>query len=135
MYREFKFEKVTAEEARKVLEPPPPLQVRHASISRQSRLHAVEPIAEPTLAWLASLPAGVAPHELALQFARIANEICRLWKRPSRCERYLGDLILDRRGGRAGFPPAVLRELGILAAHYAEIYPPRRQAWDGIGKR
>jgi hypothetical protein len=96
---------------------------------------AAAALASPARAWLAALPADVAPRELAQRFPRIANELCVLWKRPSRCEVYQRDLILDQRLGRDGFPAAVIRELGALVAYYEELYPTQRPQWMELRKR
>src|SRR5438552_3713622 len=78
---------------------------------------------EATALWLEGLSDDVRPQTLAGAFPRIANKLCALWKRPSRFDVYLNQLIIDDRGGRAGFPSAIMKELGTLKAHYAEIYP------------
>ena len=130
----FEFVKVSVEDAAKAVPAP---DVRLAA-GDWARLRAPEPpavLAPQTIDWLASLPADIAPRELARAFARVANTLCDLWKRPSRCEVYLSRLILDDRRGRAGFPSAVLKELGKLAAHYAELYPARGVSWGDVRKR
>jgi hypothetical protein len=43
-------------------------------------------------------------------FPRIAAHIIALWGSPE-CDRYLDRLIVDDRGNRAGFPPAVMAAL------------------------
>ena len=72
-----------------------------------------------TLYWLDALPRGVRPLQLPIRFARIANELCRLWLRPADFDFCLWDLRTDRRGDRDGFPPLVAEELRALHA-YAE---------------
>jgi hypothetical protein len=47
---------------------------------------------------------------VAEHFPRIAQAIFDLWSSPE-CDAYLDKLILDDRGGRAGFPREVLRAL------------------------
>ena len=47
-------------------------------------------------------------------FPRITQRIQQLWGTPE-CEQYLNALIIDNRGHRQGFPPAVLEELLYLA--------------------
>ena len=44
-------------------------------------------------------------------------------------------LMLDNRGGRKGFPPAVALELSTLASHYAKVYPYRHSIWDDVIKK
>ncbi len=76
-----------------------------------------------TRQWLMSLPAPVRPRALAMQFARIANLICASWENPPDCRRYLNDLLIDRRGGRRGFPKPVAREIQLLSEYYCQLYP------------
>ena len=124
------FEKVSVEDARKSLEGPlkesvPPATVRHKS-------GATPILLEATNTWLAELPYAVRPIELASRFPRIANSIAELWRRVARCEEYLDSLLVDQRGARRGFPPAVAHELGALRAYYAELHPSKQSAWDMV---
>jgi hypothetical protein len=94
-----------------------------------------EAVMEPaTQAWLESLPADVRPVALAAAYPRIANKLCFLWRRVARCEEYLDELLVDRRGGRAGFPLDVATELTALRNYYAVIHPLGDSAWDMTGK-
>jgi hypothetical protein len=51
------------------------------------------------------------PMQLAKQHPRIIDRIVELWKQGSALEQYLDDLLIDRRGNREGFPPAMLMEI------------------------
>jgi hypothetical protein len=127
------FERISIEEATQAID----RRVRPGNVKDwdgERRPAPVEPLAEPTAAWLASLPAAVRPSQLARQFPRIANRVCELWKRPAQCDAYFKTLIMDHRGGRKGFPPAVANELATLAAHYASVYPYRHSIWDDVLK-
>ena len=86
-----------------------------------------------TKSWIESLPEEVKPHALATQYARIANQICGVWEQPPACREYFSELLSDRRGGRKGFPPAVLRDLQALQAYHADVYPAPESdpTWDG----
>jgi hypothetical protein len=75
-----------------------------------------------TMAWITSLPEEVRPDALTAQFARISNAICAVWERPGDCKEYLQELLTDRRGGRAGFPLNVVRELNNLFAYYVGMH-------------
>ncbi len=75
-----------------------------------------------TIDWLASLPAGVRPLQLPIDFTRITNELNRLWDDPVELDRYFSEKEADHRGGRVGFPPLVREEL--IALH---IYSVRRR--------
>lgn len=57
------------------------------------------------------------PHALEAQFARILDRIGELWGRPE-LSAYFEDLLLDRRGGRQGFPDQVARDIFRLNATY-----------------
>lgn len=67
-----------------------------------------------TQQWLGSLPRGVRPVALPQKYARIANELARLWHDEAALHDYLEDLLVDRRGGRQGFPALVQEELRAL---------------------
>ncbi len=84
---------------------------------RRSRRVADEPLLAPTAAWLNTLPKGVRPFQLQLGFARIANELVRLWPDALACDRYLYEKVVDHRGNRRGFPPLVQEELVALRAY------------------
>jgi hypothetical protein len=79
-----------------------------------------------TLAWIASLPADARPHALAKRYARIANNFACCWDQPSVCAKYFDDLLIDRRGGRKGFPADVLHDLQRLKAAYVRGFGKRR---------
>lgn len=71
-----------------------------------------------TIKWLATLPVEVRPQLLASQFARVTNLLAIQWGTPMSCGAYLDELLTDRRGGRAGFPPPVQLELLKLRDYY-----------------
>jgi hypothetical protein len=73
--------------------------------------------------WIETLPLEMRPKALSVAFPRIANMLAMLSSRPDAMMRYLNDLLIDRRGGRRGFPPDVVRELRGLTAHYG-MPPP-----------
>jgi len=123
------FEKVSFDEARKALE----TKARSDDAKGWRGERAPQPpeaLLEPTARWVQSLPGYVRPVALSREFPRIANRLGEIWRRPARCDEYLQSLLVDRRGGRKGFPPAVAMELSNLAAHYAVIHPYRHSIWD-----
>ena len=61
--------------------------------------------------WFDALPQEVAPCALASQFPRIVNLIVAQWNDHMNAPGLFEELLGDRRGGRAGFPPAVRRDL------------------------
>ena len=92
---------------------------------RGSPLETLLPIAER---WMAALPFH--PEAIAATFPRIANTLTALWTRPDALWAYLNDLLVDKRGGRQGFPINVLGELEGLRAYYATLHPDHLAAWD-----
>ncbi len=89
--------------------------------------HAVPPenVLSATARWLATLPLEVQPTAIGKDFPRITNVLAALWARPDALKSYLDDLLLDKRGGRRGFPFAVLEELYALSEYYAKLHPDR----------
>ena len=61
--------------------------------------------------WFDAFPADRAPCALASQYPRICNLIAVHWNDLRGAPELFEDLLTDRRGGRAGFPPAVRRDL------------------------
>lgn len=63
------------------------------------------------------------PHALEKQYPRILGKIIELWDTPE-IEGYLLDLMVDRRGGRQGFPKEVAAEI----YHLDRLYERRCKA-------
>jgi hypothetical protein len=82
--------------------------------------------------WLDQLPPEVFPHSLAKQYARIVNLIALQWNDRSDCAGYFKDLLLDRRGGRQGFPGPVRRDLLNLCAYFVRSSETRPADWDSV---
>jgi tankyrase len=59
------------------------------------------------------------PVHLEAQFGRILRKIEELWDSP-RLDEYFSDLLIDKRGGRQGFPEAVLKDL-IMIREYRDV--------------
>ena len=77
-------------------------------------IRRAQPLNHPlpvTLRWVADLPVEVQPRALLHQFPRVANSIARAWDDAEALRAYFDSLLVDRRGGRQGFPPDVLSEL------------------------
>ena len=130
----FEFEKVTIASAKAALDEaikPPGAEAQPPAGRDPQPEQTLEPA---TQAWLESLPEDVRPVALAAAYPRIANRLCLLWRRVARCEEYLDELLVDRRGGRAGFPLDVASELTALRSYYAVIHPSTDSAWDLTGK-
>jgi len=106
------FEFVTVEEARQVLDGEPPA---HAGTDWEAVRNPLSPEAQmltaPAVRWLASLPMEVRPMELCGRYPRIGNQIAALWPDRAACLAWLADLLIDRRGGRQGFPGGIAPEI------------------------
>lgn len=75
---------------------------------------------ERTFKWMATLPASIRPMATARQYPRIANRIAGLWPKCEFTRLYLQSLLIDRRGGRKGFPGAIRHEIEVLQQYYFE---------------
>ena len=64
--------------------------------------------------WLRKMPGRLHPRHLCRFYPRVANRLAMCWDEPVTCKRLLAELIADRRGGRAGFPPRIQAELHVL---------------------
>lgn len=79
-----------------------------------------------------SLAAGEVPNaalylsELELHYPRIAEKLVATWNLPE-SERYLNELSIDARGGRAGFGQEVIVEIMLLFNLKSEA---RGDIWD-----
>ena len=63
-----------------------------------------------TSRWAEALPPEVRPHALMAQYPRLANMAAASWEIEKAFRDYLDLLLVDRRGGRKGFPPEILAE-------------------------
>jgi hypothetical protein len=100
------------------------------AVETYGHLRRSAPATEPlrrTLNWFASLPADVQPFVLLRRYARVANLIAATWHDAHLFQTYMESLLIDRRGGRRGFPPNVRRELLLLQKHHES----RRSKQDG----
>jgi hypothetical protein len=70
-----------------------------------------EALTGTTRGWLRRLPSGRRPLHLCERFPRVANRIAWCWADAALADQVLDDLLTDRRGGREGFPRAVVVEL------------------------
>jgi hypothetical protein len=65
--------------------------------------------------WLRRLPPRRRPLRLCEHHPRVANRLAWCWSDPALAAQALEDLRVDRRGGRRGFAPEIVRELQRLA--------------------
>jgi hypothetical protein len=76
-----------------------------------------------TWRWIAQLPADIRPLSLLQDYPRVANHLARAWQDPVNFATYLSTLLVDRRGGRRGFPGEVQGELLLLRDYVEGRYP------------
>ena len=130
------FEKVSFTDARKALEETGPAAYaapRKVENWEEKRSGSTsEPLSDEASAWLAQMPESVQPRQLALRYARLANRLCKVWKEPPKCEHLLDDLMMDRRGGRKGFPLQVANELATLRDYYFRLHHQGKSAWEHV---
>ena len=132
----FEFEKVSVADARKALEEGTPGAYGVKRVAEDWRTKRTptpsEPLSDEANAWIASLPESVRPRQLALRYARLANRLCKAWPHRAQCERLLDELMIDRRGGRKGFPLAIANELATLRDHYFRMHRGGGSAWEHV---
>jgi hypothetical protein len=81
------------------------------TVQRRAPRQTDSVLTDVTRTWLHRLPLRRRPLRLAAQFPRVANRIALCWGEAALAEQVLADLLVDRRGGRCGFPVLVTREL------------------------
>ena len=70
-----------------------------------------------TSRWAEALPPEVRPHALMAQYPRLANMAAASWEIEKAFRDYLDLLLVDRRGGRKGFPSEILAEFESLRSY------------------
>jgi hypothetical protein len=84
--------------------------------------------------WMMGLPTDARPYSLAARFEHIARKIAAMWNDETALFKYMGELLVDQRGGRQGFPPHVALELMRLNRLINERFPSHgefQQSGDG----
>lgn len=112
------FEFVDFDAAKKALaEPPPGVQALEEIDWLQRRGVPLPRDKSPTadaLLWFAQLPESVRPQALLDGYPRLLNRIAQSWSSRTLSLEILDDLMIDRRGGRAGFARRVSEEVAAL---------------------
>lgn len=101
--------------------------------SESTHTHDNAPVAlsDSAISVLATLPIGMKPILLSIDFPHIVNKIAELWRRPMLLDRYFEELAIDGRGGRRGFPLAIANEITNLREHYqTRVRPLKKSTWD-----
>jgi hypothetical protein len=93
-----------------------------------------ETLLPATIRWMVALPIEMQPRALSKAFPRIANMLARLWRDPSALTDYMDDLLVDRRGGRKGFPVDVLADLQTLRDYCGTLSPDKAVIWDELSQ-
>ena len=73
------------------------------------------------------------PHHLEARFPRIVEKIVAAWRSPEAAAAVFDDLLVDRRGGRQGFPPEIAREIFNLSVAYEKLRGQREGSADVWG--
>lgn len=111
-----------------------PLDARDWEHLRGPRTAHDECLSKAAQLWLENLPARLQPLQLCLRYPRVANRLALCWRDPALTEQLFNEYLLDRRGGRKGFPPPVAIELLRLRELHDErplVEPPRGEdRWD-----
>lgn len=72
-------------------------------------------------AWVEGRPPGATPQALVQTYPRITNRLALCWEDPTLALRVLDGLLVDKRGGRRGFPLTVDVELRVLQLEAKEL--------------
>jgi hypothetical protein len=87
-------------------------------------LRRAVPVSQPVPAafkWIARLPKQTRPLNLLRHYPRIANNLALSWGDRKAFRQCLYDLLVDKRGGRKGFPEPVLQELLALREFFEQV--------------
>lgn len=126
MNNSFDFTPVSITEARKTLDTGGfnvlPVQDKSAWIRRPAGAADVT-LLTYTKIWLDKLPVSIRPAICAIRYPRVVNQIYARWSNPNELLTYMGELLLDSRGTRKGFPYEVAAELSRLRDFYRQQTP------------
>lgn len=127
MDKTFDFYPVSIDEAKQALEDFEHLGLIKKPVAKhivrgQSRNEKVG-LHPATAQWLNGFPSRVVPANCAEHYPRIVNRIHQLWTSPAHLKMYLQDLVLDKRGGRQGFPHGIAEELEVFRQYCEVLYP------------
>jgi hypothetical protein len=131
----FEFEKVSFDDARKMLDE----QVKSVGNAPKATNWetkrapaAAETLRTATIQWILKLPPHIQPRFLQVRYPRVANRLAALWDDVTACERFMDDLLTDKRGGRKGFPLNVATEIASLRDLHFRLHHKGMVAWDHV---
>jgi hypothetical protein len=87
---------------------PDPGAARYGHLRKAAPVESLLPL---TVRWAAQLPEAVRPYALMRQYPRVANLLAAAATTRASLNGCLADLLIDRRGGRRGFPEEVAQDL------------------------
>ncbi len=86
----------------------------------------LEPLDARARKLLQNLPAGTSLNQTAQNFPHLVNRLAGVWNEARQLRNFVDDLLVDERGGRAGFPYEILDELITLREARLEYLTGRR---------
>ncbi len=92
----------------------------HGAFVRRDPRDCDHALTGTTRRWLRELPPRRRPLRLCEAHPRVANRIAWCWQDAILSDALLDDLLVDRRGGRNGFAPILVRELRRLREFNAQ---------------
>lgn len=95
----------------------------------QERPKHSEELTGSALRLIVTLNRRVSVDALAEDFPRLLNRIADIWHWPSEVRRLFDELLMDERGGRAGFPLKILSEIARLREYHVKLYPQKTDVW------
>lgn len=87
-----------------------------------------EAVSQRSMQVLATLPSAYQMHETRRHYPHVLNSIADAWHDPEFLFHVIRNLLIDQRGGRAGFPFSVLAEVTNLREYYFSSVRPDARA-------
>jgi hypothetical protein len=85
---------------------------------------------------LAALPPGIDLGRSCSQYPQAVEKLLKHWRNPIEFRSVIDSMVIDRRGGRQGFPFDIVREFGALREYYDQyVSPIRSTAWASVRLR
>jgi hypothetical protein len=100
---------------------PKPADAARDPVAMRDPAYQEQALMPHAIAWAERLPPGLRPQELMRRYPRVANRLALCWNDPVLTNRLLEDLLIDKRGGRQGFPPPVRSELIRIRVDYPKV--------------